>query len=177
MTSPAKILLLALFATAFVAYFGERFTLLTDKVDDRQAQNSGNSSFYGKIRSDNYEGDIYIPMSRDGHYWATLEVNGTPIRFVVDTGASHISLSYQDAKTAGLDPANLSYNQPFKTAGGVSHKAMVNINRISLESIEVSNISAAVSLQGQMNVSLLGMNFLNRLSGFNVEDREMTLKP
>lgn len=180
MTSPAKILLLAFCATAFVAYFGEKFTTVTDKIADSRIQpvrQSANDPVYAQTHSEYYGGDIYISMSRDGHYWVTLDVNGTPVRFVVDTGASHISLSYQDAEAAGLDPAGLNYDRIFKTAGGVSRKAMINLDRISLESIQIFNISASVSQRGHMDVSLLGMNFLNKLSGFNVENREMILRP
>ncbi|PCI45309.1 MAG: hypothetical protein COB49_10225 [Alphaproteobacteria bacterium] len=176
MISPAKILLLALLATAFVAYFGEKFTALTGEVISRRTQASGNGPRYAQSNWAN-GGDVYIPMSRDGHYWATLEVNGTPVRFVVDTGASHISLSYEDAAQAGLDPAALTYDRVFKTAGGVSRKAMVTLDSLSLESIEISHITASVSQRGQMNISLLGMNFLSKLSGFNVENNQMILKP
>ncbi len=180
MTSPLKILLLAMCAAAFVAYFGEKFMLLNDEVvgDGKLAVGqAGTNPVFAKTNSSYYGGDVYISMSRDGHYWVTIDVNGTPTRFVVDTGASHIALSYEDAQAAGLDPDALNYNRVFKTANGVSRKAIVTIDRMSLESIQINDITASVSLRGQLGVSLLGMNFLNRLSGFNVENNEMILKP
>lgn len=180
MISPAKILLLALCVTVFVAYFGEKFMLVNNKVaEDRLV--TGSQPFKDPVATNpnrtSYGGEVYISISKDGHYWTTLNVNGTPVQFVVDTGASHISLSYEDARAAGLVPSSLNYNQIFNTANGTTRKAMVKLDSVTLDTIQVSNILASVSQQGQMGVSLLGMNFLNRLSGFNVENREMILKP
>ena len=118
-----------------------------------------------------------MPISEDGHFWMTLYVNGSPVRFVVDTGASHISLSYEDAMAVGLMPGSLEYTRIFKTANGNSHKAIVKIDRIELDSIVMSAIPASVSQPGRMDVSLLGMNFLNKLSSFHMENRELILRP
>lgn len=184
MSSPAKIFILAFCVVAVFAYFGDQLILLSTEVAENQRQtvrSSGNAPVYAPVvaQSNNsyYGGDVRIPMSRDGHYWVTLEVNGAAVNFVVDTGASHISLSYKDAVAAGLDPAGLTYDRIFKTANGISRKAIVILDNISLDSIELSNMSASVSQPGRMDVSLLGMNFLNKLSGFTVENREMILKP
>ncbi len=180
MTSPAKLLLLAICTAALIAHFGDKLAAITgDMAGSRMKAEpqSANSQVYAKTTNGYYGGEVYIAMSRDGHYWATLEVNGTPVRFVIDTGASHVSLSYEDAEMAGLDPSGLNYDRAFKTAGGISRKAIVTLDRITLDSIQISNISASVSQPGQINVSLLGMNFLNKLSGFNVENRKMILRP
>ncbi|VAV91047.1 Aspartyl protease [hydrothermal vent metagenome] len=176
MTSPSKILLLALFVAATVAYYGDKIIAAADG-QKQLVQNTGDDLVYGKTNRAEFGDDVRVPMNRDGHYWATLDVNGTPVRFVVDTGASHISLSYEDAEAAGLDPAGLEYDRAFRTANGISYKAMVKLDQISLESIEVTGISASVSQQGAMNVSLLGMNFLNKLSSFKMEDQSLILKP
>jgi len=180
MISPAKILLLALCATAVFSYFGEKFIAITGKIDNRSEQAThpvARGLVYGKSIMASDSGSVHIPLSRDGHYWVTLTINGTPVRFVVDTGASHISLSYQDAQAIGLGPKELNYNRIFQTANGNSRKAMVRLDHLSLQSIEMSDIAASVSLPGRMEVSLLGMNFLNKLSGFNVENGELILNP
>lgn len=180
MMSPAKILLLALCATAVVAYFGEKFMAVADKIHSRPEQTSPQTTqglVYGKSTMARDNGAIRIPISRDGHYWVTLDINGTPVRFVIDTGASHISLSYRDAEAVGLGPKELNYNRVFRTANGNSRKAMVRLDHLSLQSIEMSGITASVSRPGQMVISLLGMNFLNKLSGFNVRNGELILEP
>lgn len=180
MISPGKILLFALCVAAFVATYGEKFMQVADKVGDGQRLDRSQDGSQGadeQVYADGYGEDIHVAMNRDGHYWVTVDVNGTPIRFVVDTGASHIALSYEAAEAAGLDPAGLEYDRAFRTANGITHKAMVKLEQVSLDSIVISNISASVSRQGSMGVSLLGMNFLNELSSFKVENRNLILKP
>ncbi|PCI34378.1 MAG: TIGR02281 family clan AA aspartic protease [Alphaproteobacteria bacterium] len=184
MTNPVRILILAFCVVAVFAYFGDQLVLLGSQLAGSQKSTvrpPGNAPVYAPVYTKSngsyYGGDVRIPMSRDGHYWVILEVNGAPVKFVVDTGASHISLSYKDAVAAGLNPSGLTYDRIFKTANGTSRKAIVTLDHISLESIELSNMSASVSQRGRMDISLLGMNFLNKLSGFTVENREMILKP
>ncbi len=180
MISPAKILLLALCATAVISYFGEKIIAINGKIDHRSEQATRPAArglVYGKSIMARDSRSVHIPITRDGHYWVTLTINGTPVRFVVDTGASHISLSYQDAEAIGLGPGELTYNRVFQTANGNSRKAMVRLDHLSLQSIEMSDIDASVSRPGQMAVSLLGMNFLNKLSGFNVRNSELILNP
>lgn len=174
MISPAKLLLCVVCVAAFVATYGEKFIQVAGKVGDSQRQNKTPDE---QVYESGYGGDIHVAMNRDGHYWVTLDVNGTPIRFVVDTGASHIALSYEAAEAVGLDPADLTYDRAFRTANGISHKAMVKLEQVSLESIAMSNMSASVSQEGSMGVSLLGMNFLNKLSSFKVENGNLILTP
>lgn len=166
--------------SAIVAYYGDRFTEILSRVQSRgdMAQpQSGNDLVYAETTIADYGREIRIPVSRDGHYWVTIHVNSTPVRFVVDTGASHVSLSYRDAKAVGLDPEELSFDRVFMTANGQSQKAMITLDHMALQSIQMSNVSASVSRPGRMNVSLLGMNFLNDLSGFRIENGELILKP
>jgi len=180
MISPLKLLLFALFTAAVVAYFGEKFIDVTRRIENQQAESpqpSGDDLVYADVKMTNPARSIRVPMAADGHFWVTLTVNGTPVRFVVDTGASHVSLSHQDAAAIGLDPAGLRYNRLFRTANGDARKAMVLLSRMSLESIQMSDVRASVSPPDRMTVSLLGMNFLNRLSGFGVEDGVLVLKP
>ncbi|MBL4800329.1 MAG: TIGR02281 family clan AA aspartic protease [Emcibacter sp.] len=177
MISPIKILLYALCVAGGVAYYGDRLVEIAGTAGVSQRQAASEYRDEESYRDDDYGGDIHVAMNRDGHYWVTLEVNGTPTRFVVDTGASHISLSFEAAEAAGLDPAGLTYDRAFRTANGISYKAMVKLDQISLDSIEISDISASVSQQGHMGVSLLGMNFLNKLASFKMEDRNLILTP
>ncbi len=180
MTSPSRLLLFAVFVAAFVAYFGDHFIALSNKAGEsikEVAHKSSNELVYDKANMAEYNGDIRVPIAQDGHYWVTIEVNGVPVLFVVDTGASHISLSYQDARKTGLDPEFLNYDKVFKTANGETRKAIISLDRVSMDAIEMSNVMASVSQQGQMDISLLGMSFLSRLSGFMVEDGQLILRP
>lgn len=181
MSSPSKILLFALCVAAVVAYYGEQLMRLSDTRGDRLDQEAGRSAadklVYGTTQMADQRQPLRIPVARDGHYWVTLEVNGTEVRFVVDTGASHVSLRYEDALAAGLDPAGLAYDRVFRTANGQSHKAVITLDRLALDGVSYSDIAASVSPAGRLDVSLLGMNFLSRLASFKIEDGELVLTP
>lgn len=117
---------------------------------------------------------IVLPRARDGHYYLTLEVNDVPIEFVVDTGASQVVLSQEDAQRIGLDPENLPYLGTANTANGVVRTAAVRLDSVMLGPIEDSQVRAVVN-DGQMNGSLLGMTYLNNFDSINISGGELTL--
>lgn len=106
-------------------------------------------------------GRIEVPMAPDGHYYLTAEVNGTAVRFVVDTGASDIVLTRRDAERAGLDTAALAFTGQARTANGTVATAPVRLATMQLGPIRDSNLRAVVN-RGQMDDSLLGMAYLSR---------------
>lgn len=108
-------------------------------------------------------GRIEIPRSADGHYYLSARVNGSALRFVVDTGASDIVLSRADARLAGIDPDSLVYTGRANTANGTVATASVRLDRFSVEGIEDRDLRASVT-DGDMGISLLGMRYLERYS-------------
>ncbi|MEX0695407.1 MAG: TIGR02281 family clan AA aspartic protease [Rhodospirillales bacterium] len=120
-------------------------------------------------------GTITLKRSRDGHFRINAEVNGTPVQFLIDTGASVVTLSKGDAARAGIDPANLDYNRQYQTAGGTAWGASVRLDRVTLGSIGMDDVRAAV-IDSSLSSSLLGMSFLERLGSFSVEGDTMTLR-
>lgn len=118
-------------------------------------------------------GDITIRRSNDGHFHLSTEVNGTPVRFLVDTGASVVTLSADDAVRVGIDPAALDFNQQFRTANGTAWGAAVRLSSIVAGPLRVDDVRATVIKSG---TSLLGMSFLDRLSAFSVAGDTMTLR-
>jgi aspartyl protease family protein len=118
---------------------------------------------------------IVFPLSQDGHFHVNANVDGHDITFLVDTGASDIVLTPDDARAIGLDPDNLNYTNPAMTANGTVMGAPVQINRLQVGPIEVMEIPATVN-RAPMPVSLLGMEFLRRLRSWSVEDGRLTLK-
>ena len=109
------------------------------------------------------EGRIVLPRAPDGHYYLTAEVNGTPIRFTVDTGASEIVLSLPDAQAAGIDTSNLAYVGRAYTANGEVRTAPVRLDSFSVGQIQDNRLRAYVN-EGAMDGSLLGMSYLERYS-------------
>ena len=109
------------------------------------------------------EGRIVLPRAPDGHYYLTAEVNGTPIRFTVDTGASEIVLSLPDAQAAGIDTSNLAYVGRAYTANGEVRTAPVRLDSFSVGQIQDNRLRAYVN-EGAMDGSLPGMSYLDRYS-------------
>ena len=109
-----------------------------------------------------------------GHYHATLEVGGTPIRFIVDTGATQVVLTQQDAARLGIDPAALRYDGVAFTANGRVATAEIRIPEMSLGPITDRNVPAVVTA-GEMEGSLLGMTYLGLYDRIEISDGRMVL--
>lgn len=122
------------------------------------------------------DGQIEIPLSRDGHFHATLAINDVPVSFVIDTGASMIVLSAQDAQRIGLEPDALPYIGEARTANGVVRTAPVRLDRVALGPFELSDVRAVVN-QGQMDGSLLGMSWITQFAGVEITRNRLTLTP
>lgn len=121
-------------------------------------------------------GRIEVPVSRDGHYHLTLSVNGVPVDFIVDTGASQIVLSRADAVRAGIDPASLTYLGSAQTANGVVRTATVRLDSLTLGPLTDTRVPAVVNA-GEMDMSLLGMTYLSRFSRIEIADGRLILSP
>ncbi len=119
-------------------------------------------------------GAIVVPQARDGHYYLTLDINDTPVNFVVDTGASKMVLTQRDAARIGIDPAELRYLGSANTANGVVRTADVWLDRVTLGPITDTDFRATVN-QGQMEGSLLGMSYLDAFSSIQFSDGTLTL--
>lgn len=109
-----------------------------------------------------------------GHFWVDAEVNGSTVRFVVDTGATSVVLSEEDADRAGLRLSPRDYTQLQRTAGGTVRAAPVTLREVRIGALGLSDVEAAVN-PALSGVSLLGMTFLNRLDGYEVRGDTLNL--
>ena len=107
-----------------------------------------------------------------GHVVLTASVNGAPIRFLVDTGASTVALSPADARAAGINPNALLFDKTTATANGVVRVAPVLLREIRIEQLSVENVPAVVD--ANLSGSLLGMSFLSRLKSFEMREGALT---
>ena len=119
-------------------------------------------------------GRVVIPRSPDGHYRLSIEVNGTPIEFVVDTGASNVVLSKKDADRVGLDPEDLPYFGRALTANGEVRTAPVVLEELRLGNLVDKRVLAQVN-GGELDQSLLGMTYLNRWQSITISGGELIL--
>ena len=117
---------------------------------------------------------IVLPRARDGHYYLTLDINNVPVEFVVDTGASQVVLTQDDAKRIGLNPSSLSYLGTASTANGTVRTAAVRLDTVSLGAITDSSVRAVVN-DGQMFGSLLGMTYLSNFDSITIKDGQLIL--
>ena len=120
-------------------------------------------------------GEASIAKSTDGHFWANAEVDGHPVRFLVDTGATAVALTADDARNLGIDPSSLQYQYTVMTANGPAKAAEVKLGFVSVGRAEVSSVDAFVIDKG-LETSLLGMSYLGRLSKFEATQDALVLK-
>lgn len=104
-------------------------------------------------------GTVEVPRADDGHFYIMLDVGGTPVRFMADTGASNMVLSTADAERLGFDPASLVYLGTAQTANGTVRTARVELPDVALGPFRDAGFPAWVN-EGAMDMSLLGMEYL-----------------
>ncbi len=105
-------------------------------------------------------GDVMISRARDGHFYVNGSVNGKPVKFLVDTGASLVGVSEKFARSAGLHGGEPTV---FKTANGDLPGRILSNVPINVGPITVSGIRVGVGLEGhETNDALLGQNFLSK---------------
>ncbi len=119
---------------------------------------------------------VSIGKSDSGHFEADADVNGSSVRFLIDTGASGIVLTSNDAANIGLDASALSFTIATSTANGTAMAAPARINEITIGAIVRRNLRALVAKEGALDQSLLGMEFLDTLAGFSIDKEQLTLK-
>jgi aspartyl protease family protein len=108
-----------------------------------------------------------------GHFFTDGAINGSPVRFLVDTGATLIALPARDAVRMGIDYRK-GPRGTINTANGTTTAYGVRFDRVKLGGIELTSIDGVVIEQG-LDVALLGMSFLNRVEMFR-SGETMTLK-
>ena len=119
---------------------------------------------------------LVLRRGRDGHFHLTAEVNGAQVRFLVDTGASDVVLTRDDAVRAGLDPARLDFTRRAMTANGPVMTAPVRLDRVAVGELEARDVPAVVG-GGGLFQSLLGMSYLDGFRRISVEGDRMILTP
>lgn len=108
---------------------------------------------------------IVVNISSDGHFYINTKINGVAVRFMVDTGASDIVLSLQDARRVGIDLKRLNFNRIYHTANGKIAGAMVEVRDFTISNVEFHDVEVSVN-KAEMSTSLLGMSFLRRFSKY-----------
>jgi aspartyl protease family protein len=118
--------------------------------------------------------DTVLERSERGHFLAVADVNGEPIRFVVDTGADTVALTMEDARRAHVAFDPNQFEVVGRGAGGDVRGEEIHIDNIVLDGKRATNVSGVV-LEGA-DVSLLGHTYLRRLSNVQIKGDQMILR-
>lgn len=122
----------------------------------------------------NDNGEIAIARSNDGQFYINVMVNDVPIKFMIDTGASDVALSKQDAVKLNFDLSKLSYTKIYSTANGSNAAAPVILQKLQVDSKVLENVEAAIG-QGELDTSLFGMSVISRFKNFKISQDILTL--
>lgn len=109
------------------------------------------------------DGTLRVPRARDGHFYLRIELDGTPVTFMVDTGATDIVLGRRTAERLGIDVASLPFYGTAQTANGVVRTAPITIDEMRLGPFVDRKVKAWVT-DGEMDGALLGMAYLRRFA-------------
>lgn len=123
------------------------------------------------------DGDtVEVPVGQDGHYHVDAEINGRSVAVLVDTGASVVALTADDADAAGIFVTERDYTGRIQTANGAARVAPVLLDEVTIGDITVRDVRAVVSEPGALSVSLLGMTFLNQLDRVDMRSGKLILQ-
>ena len=120
--------------------------------------------------------EVRVPMSPSGHFIATVSINGSRHRMMIDTGATVTALSTDTAEAAGLEPDPVPIPVVLQTANGAVRAQTATVPELRLGDIVARDIKVVVSPSfGDLDV--LGMNFLSKLASWRVENNTLILVP
>lgn len=122
------------------------------------------------------EAEVVLHKSLGGHFVTSVDVDGVRVSMVIDTGASAVALSYEDAVRIGIDPARLSFTRTILTANGRAMAAPARLRQVAIGPILRTDVEGLVVEEGKLDQSLLGMSFLSTLQSLQMQSDELRLR-
>lgn len=119
---------------------------------------------------------VALQADARGHFLTDIRINNQFVKTMVDTGASVVALTAEDARKIGLQSARSDGFSMVSTANGVVRVQRVRIPELRLQSLVIRDVEAVVMPAGAMPVTLLGMSFLKRLGSFEMQGKTLVLK-
>lgn len=118
---------------------------------------------------------VELTASDNGHFLTAADVNGYPIDVLVDTGATTVTMTYEDAERAGIFLSPSDFTRTGRTANGSANFAPVRLSTVRIGDIVVRDVEAGVAEPGKLHVTLLGMSFISKLSRADIRDGRLIL--
>jgi aspartyl protease family protein len=160
---------------AWVMIFAAAFIIFTMRDDFKALWNRVVLETRGGVVQEENGQELRVRRAPDGHFWVDAELNGEPVRFLIDSGATTTSISRAVAERSGIEPIR-GIPAMVQTANGIVAVERGRARILRVGNIERSGVAVHISDSfGDMNV--IGMNFLSSLSGWRVEGRTLILKP
>lgn len=159
---------------AGVFYFDDLRGLLSDNSQTVAAAYR-QSDIARENTSAGFERSVTLKAGRNGHFFARAYINGQPIAVLVDTGATGIALTYEDARRIGILVSDGDYSLTTRTANGIARAAPVSLDRVRIGEVEVNDLKGTIAEEGKLHITLLGMEFIRRLERFEMRGRELVL--
>lgn len=181
----ASALVLAVVATNFeeIRAFNRQLLGITPPNTQGDAANPRGASVFATTRAEPSDrqttrknGSVELLASANGHFEAEADINGRSIPLLVDTGASMVVLTYEDANRAGVFVSDNDFTAQSRTANGIARNAVVTLHEVCVESVCVRNVKAMVAEPGRLHVSLLGMTYLGRLARIDMQPGRLVLE-
>nr|WP_321462278.1 TIGR02281 family clan AA aspartic protease [uncultured Cohaesibacter sp.] len=119
---------------------------------------------------------IVLQAGAGGHFFAKAHFNNKVIHTVIDTGASFVALTHEDASRIGLRFTKSDYKVRVSTANGVVFYARARVPTIRIGQVSVRNVDILVAPKGALDVTLMGMSYLSKLKSFKMERGRMILE-
>ncbi|MGV8937880.1 MAG: retropepsin-like aspartic protease family protein [Allorhizobium sp.] len=121
-------------------------------------------------------GTVVLKADAQGHYRASIRINGKPIDGLIDTGASLVAINETTARRLGFGAGQLDFKYKIGTANGQTEGALIQLQRMEIGSIRVSNVDAFVLRDKALSTTLIGMSFLKQLGSYAVKGDQLSLK-
>jgi len=119
---------------------------------------------------------VIIPRDSRGHFLVDARVDGRPMGFMVDTGASVIALTESDAARLGIHPSRSEFSAQVRTANGTVRAAPMRLDMVEVGDIVVRDVPAVVLPDEALSGNLLGLSFLSRLRRFEYAEGKLVLE-
>jgi aspartyl protease family protein len=162
-------------AFAWIAIFAALFAIFSFRFEFKAVWERVKADISGTAGQSVRGEDITIRRQDDGHYWLQLDVNGKPVRFMIDSGATTTAVNANTARETGIEVDTTGYPVFLNTANGrvTAQRGVILSLKIGSQEIGQHNVVVSESF-GDTNV--LGMNFLDSMQSWKVEANVMTLK-
>jgi len=170
------VLVLAFVPAWRLATAGEHDAELIPRLGETTAEFEARINGLARPVSPSQPLSVTLVADQQGHFFVEPIVNGIRLRMLVDTGATLVVLSRDDARRIGINPQASDFQAKVSTANGVVSVAPIRLKEVVIGEISVRDIPAAVFPENKLQIGLLGMSLLSKLSHFEVAAGRLILK-